>query len=120
MKRQELEKAYNQAMQQYRNHQLEVSGMWSINGHEFCEKYNLDYDAAIEAEDDAFYSGLEEEYRDLLAGITRKIGELTEQQENNLYEYVAENNYQIHESCAFWDAILQEIDYKIKQLEKEG
>jgi hypothetical protein len=110
----ELKEARKIALEQYRNHAAQVSGAWSINGREFCEQYGLDYEAARTASHEGFVEDLDYEYRDTLADMQRKIGELSSEQREKLYAYIEDSSYEYEEGAYFWDAILQEIK------EKEG
>lgn len=94
--------AYKQANHQYACHSQQVSGVWSISGKEFCERYKLDYDRAIEYETEAVIDEFDDYYAEEATAIRRKIGELTEKQERTLQEHCEDNFYFDEEGEHFW------------------
>lgn len=98
----EYKAAYETAHHQYRNHQDMVSGRWSIDGKEFCEKYHLDYDQARDYEMMNLDNDFEGYYVIEERKITKKIGKLTVNQEHWLIDTLEETFDWEEEQSYFW------------------
>lgn len=83
----EYKEAYKEARHQYHCNAEQVSGVWGINGKDFCEKYRLDYDSALEYEDEEFMNDCDNYYIEERTKISRIIGDLTDDQDVRLQEY---------------------------------
>ena len=124
--RKELLEALEIATTQAQNHAMQVSGCWSIDGKEFCEKYEfLNYDDAEEAQDeanrDSFYDFLYErksQYRNITGS-----DEIPPEVEDQIWNKAESEFYFESESFAFWDDVRQQIqnylDENFKQEEEE-
>jgi hypothetical protein len=124
--RKELLEALEIATNQAQNHAMQVSGCWSIDGKEFCEKYAfLNYDDAEEAQDeanrDSFYDFLYErksQYRNITGS-----DEIPAEVEDQIWNKAESEFYFESESFAFWDDIRQQIqnylDENFKQEEEK-
>lgn len=124
--RKELLEALEIATNQAQNHAMQVSGCWSIDGKEFCEKYAfLNYDDAEEVQDeanrDSFYDFLCErksQYRNITGS-----DEIPAEVEDQIWNKAESEFYFESESFAFWDDIRQQIqnylDENFKQEEEE-
>lgn len=124
--REELLKALETATNQAQNHAMQVSGCWSIDGKEFCEKYAfLNYDDAEEAQDeanrDSFYDFVYErksQYRNITGS-----DEIPVEVEDQIWNKAESEFYFESESFAFWDDVRQQIqnyiDENFKQEEEK-
>lgn len=105
-----------EAQNQLECHQKQVSGVWSINAKEFCERTGIEnlYDNAVdyqimrEAEDNEEYEA------DIINSRTRELGYLTDKQLDKICEDsdgigINDDGY----SAYFWD-------YVVKELEKQN
>lgn len=102
---QEYIKAYKTAQHQCTCHDEGVSGCWSIDGEEFCERYNLDYDELRQYEDECTRNDFADYIVDEQAKIRRKIGELTDEQTMMLEERLgAEWDFEEEGSYFWWYA----------------
>lgn len=94
--------AYKTARQQYRYHADMVSGVWGLDGKEFCDKYHLDYDQARDYEMSQLDNDFDDFYIEEHIKIRRKIGKLTDKQEQYLIDYLEKSFDWEDEQVYFW------------------
>ncbi len=111
-----LKQALNIALEQRSNHANQVSGCWSINGKEFCEKYELDYDEATEAQDEANRDSLydlvydrKRQYADITGTIDMPV-----EVEDKIWQKAEDDFYFETEAYAFWNNVVEQIERKEK------
>ena len=103
------------ARNQMESHQLQVSGVWSIDAEQFCKEANVDYNEAVdyqiirEAEDNEVYEA------ELIDRYTNKLGYLTDKQLENIRDEaslvgVNDNGY----SAYFWHNVIEQLERKDK------
>lgn len=120
------EKVYNIAKGQFCRHRDMVSGVWSVSGEEFCERYGLDYQAAIRAEQEADARALEDEMAVRRLRAERIIGlPLTIEQVASLEKRVADEWGDNREREVFWLHLMGQLEelypsYASKYLEEIG
>lgn len=94
-------------------HQLQVSGVWSIDAEQFCKEANVDYFTAVdyqilrEAENNEVYEA------ELIDRYTRELGYLTDKQLENIRDEaslvgVNDNG----DSAYFWHNVIEQLKEK--------
>ena len=102
------------AKNQMECHQLQVSGVWSIDAKQFCEEAGVDYDAAVDYQTVRELEDNERYEEQLIAEYTAALGYLTDKQLENIRNEaslvgVNDDGY----SYYFWRNV-------VEQLESEG
>lgn len=99
------------AQDQMECHQMQVSGVWSISGEDFCRQNGLNYQRALDFEADERYESFSEYVSEERGKLSRSIGELSEEQEEALENYCrGQLDWREGYSSYFWLDILRQID----------
>lgn len=116
-----LIKAREKATEQASNHRNQVSGVWSIDGREFCEKYDLDYKAVVYAQDEQnredFYDFVYErkkQYYDITGDK-----EIPAEVEDKIWDKAEAEFYFDTEATAFWDDVVEQLSQAIDEIKEE-
>lgn len=101
------------AKDQMERHQLQVSGVWSINAADFCKEAGVDYDAAVDYQNIREFEDNEEYEAELIAEYTAGLGYLTEKQLENIRDEaslvgVNDDGY----STYFWQNVVEQLEAK--------
>lgn len=109
-----IEQLIQTARKQMECHQMQVSGVWSIDAKQFCEEAGVDYDTAVnyqimrESEDN------EEYVAELIERYTAELGYLTDKQLENIRDMAAlvginDDGY----SAYFWQNVVEQLENKL-------
>lgn len=121
--KEQIKEAIKVATNQAECHAQQISGVWSISGKDFCDKYTfLNYDDAVEAQDEAnreaFYDFVYErkaQYRNITGSE-----EIPVEVENQIWAKAESEFYFETESFVFWDDVRQQLqDFMDKNFEKD-
>lgn len=101
------------AKNQMECHQLQVSGVWSINAADFCKEAGVDYDTAVDYQNMRESEDNEEYEAELIAKYTAGLGYLTEKQLENIRDKaslvgVNDAGY----SAYFWQNVVEQLEAK--------
>lgn len=115
IERSNLLEAKRKAEKQRDCHNEQVSGCWSIDGSEFCKMYNLSEDEACEAQEEV--NGNDEllAINEARAKAINLVGELTQQQEDELEKRVQDSLYPEEQGAPFWDNLVKQIERKLEE-----
>lgn len=110
----QLRKALKIAREQRSNYANQVSGVWSINAMDFCEEYGLDFNNAMDLQEEANENVLRDTMDSTVARIQAQVGELTDKQLNKVRDDIEKNwdNSAINE--AFWEAVISQIKKELE------
>lgn len=96
-------------------HSLQVSGVWSINSEEFCEKTGIPdlYESAVEYQRDIEYLDNQEYEAEIINARTKELGYLTDSQLEKITELTSgvginDDGY----SSVFWDYVVESLESK--------
>lgn len=101
------------ARNQMECHQMQVSGVWSINAKDFCKEAGVDYEKALEYQNRREMEDQEQYEADAIQSYEQSIGDLTESQ----FERIAQNALEATSqddgySAYFWANVVEQLEAK--------
>jgi len=116
-----IEQLIQTARNQMDCHQMQVSGVWSINAKDFCKEAGVDYDTAVDYQIIRETEDNEEYEAELINRYTRELGYLTDKQLENIRDETSlfvENDEGY--SAYFWQNVVKQLEDKLTNKQNDG